>query len=323
MREIILGLKDQLSFLPEIHFFERIKNFSFENLLIVGMGGSHLAGDLLKTFFPEKKIFLHENYDLPLWFKKDFKKTLIVLSSYSGNTKEVLSALDEVLKLKLKSIVVSANGLLLEKAEKFKLPYLKLPSGLQPRFALGYSFVAFLKILKEEKFLKKMRKLLSFFEIEKLEKEGKKLAESLKNKIPLIYASQRFLSLAYIWKIQFNETAKIPAFFNFFPELNHNEMTGFDINDKTKFLSEKFYFIFLKAQEDDHRIKKRMDVLKEIFKIKNFSVKIIEFPLREEILEVFSFISLAQWTSFYLSLFYKTNPLEVPVVEEFKKRLKE
>jgi len=322
MREIILGLKDQLSFLPEIHFFERIKNFSFDKFLIVGMGGSHLAGDLLKTFFPEKKIFLHENYDLPLWSQKDFKKTLIILSSYSGNTEEVLSALDRVLKLKLKSIVVSANGLLLEKAKEFKLPYLKLPSGLQPRFALGYSFVAFLKILREEKFLEKMRKLLSFFEIEKLEKEGKKLAQILKNKIPLIYASQRFLSLAYIWKIQFNETVKIPAFFNFFPELNHNEMTSFDFNEKTRFLSEKFYFIFLKGQKDDKRIKKRMDILKEILKTKKFPVKVIEFPLKEEILEVFSFIVLGQWVCYYLSLFYQTNPLEIPMVEEFKKRLK-
>ena len=323
MREIILGLKDQLSFLPEIHFFEKIKNFSFDNFLIVGMGGSHLAGDLLKTFFPEKKIFLHENYDLPLWSQKDFKKTLILLSSYSGNTEEVLSALNKVLKLKLKSVVVSANGLLLKRAEELKLPYLKLPSGLQPRFALGYSFVAFLKVLREEKFLKKMRKLLNSFNIEKLEKEGKKLAEILKNKIPLIYASQRFLSLAYIWKIQFNETAKIPAFFNFFPELNHNEMTGFEVQDKTKFLSEKFYFIFLKAKNDDKRIKKRMDVLRAIFKTKNLPSQIIEFPLKEEILEVFSFISLAQWTAYYLSLFYGTNPFEVPMVEEFKKRLKE
>lgn len=322
MEKIILSLKEQLLFEPEFCFSENVKNFSFENVLLVGMGGSHLAGDLLKIFFPNENIFVHEDYRLPDFKESFFKKTLIILSSFSGETEEVISAFFDCKKKKRKYVIVAHDGFLLTQAKRLKIPHIVLPSAPQPRFGLGFSFLAFLKILKKDDFLKRVHFWAKDFQPEKFKKKGALLSLKLKNKIPVIYSSRRFFPLAYIWKINFNENTKIPAFCHFVPELNHNEMTGFDTREKTRALSKNFHFVFLKGQKDDLEIKKRFSLLQGILKEKNFKVETITIAEKNEFLEVFSFIALSLWTSFYLSDYYQIDPVDIPLVRRFKKLLK-
>jgi glucose/mannose-6-phosphate isomerase len=126
----------------------------------------------------------------------------------------------------------------------------------------------------------------------------------MKNYVPVIYSSSSNLSIAYNWKIKINETGKTPAFYNIFPELNHNEMNSFDVKDSTKELSNKFYFIILKDVEDDSRILKRMDVLEKLYKDRGLQVQTIELTGKNVLHKIFSSIVFADWVAYHTALQY-------------------
>ncbi len=126
-------------------------------------------------------------------------------------------------------------------------------------------------------------------------------------------------AIAYNWKIKFNETGKIPAFYNIFSELNHNEMTGFDVKDVTKDLSKNFTFILLKDNADDERIQKRMRILKKLYEDRGLSVIEIELQGDTAFQKIFSSIILADFAAYYTAMGYGLDPEQVPMVEEFKK----
>ena len=153
----------------------------------------------------------------------------------------------------------------------------------------------------------------------RFEEIGKQIAEKLKGKIPLIYASNKNYSIAYNWKIKFNETAKTPAFYNLFSELNHNEMNGFDITDSTRELCDKFHFLFLIDTIDHVRIRKRMDVLERQLRERGFSVETISLGAGSMLQKIFSSLLTADWAAFQLATLYGRDPEQVPMIEEFKK----
>jgi glucose/mannose-6-phosphate isomerase len=189
--------------------------------------------------------------------------------------------------------------------------------------ALGLSLKAFLKLTGEEEELKKIGELATTLNPSDYEKNGKILAERMKNCIPVIYSSNNNSSIIYNWKIKLNETGKIPAFYNVLPELNHNEMTGFDVKDATKALSSKFYFIILKDSKDNPEIFKRIEVLGKLLKDRNFQVEIIELSGKDTWHKIFSSLLLADWTAYYTALEYGLESEQVPMVEEFKKLILE
>ena len=156
-----------------------------------------------------------------------------------------------------------------------------------------------------------------------MKEEGKNLAQTLNGSIPLIYASRVNTSLAHIWKITLNETGKIPAFYNVFPELNHNEMTGFDLKERTKHLSERFHFIFLRDQNDHPLVQKRMDVTAQFYRQRGLKVEMLELKGKTVFHKIFSSLLLADWTAYYLALHYGVDPEQIPMVEEFKKLISE
>jgi glucose/mannose-6-phosphate isomerase len=185
--------------------------------------------------------------------------------------------------------------------------------------ALGLGLRAISKLLGPHGMCDELSTYSRIIKPENLEEEGKKLASSLQNKVPIIYASTRNKSVVQNWKIKFNETGKIPAFFNIFPELNHNEMTGFDVIPETKKLSSQFHFIFLRDERDDSRTKKRMDVCEKLYKDRGLEVASLPFR-GETVLEcILNSLLLADWTSYHLALFYGVDSENVPMVEEFKK----
>ncbi|MDZ4231977.1 MAG: SIS domain-containing protein, partial [Candidatus Pacearchaeota archaeon] len=151
-----------------------------------------------------------------------------------------------------------------------------------------------------------------------LEDEGRELASWLEGRVPVIYASERNSSLAYNWKVRLNETAKIPAFFNVFPELNHNEMTGFDVQEGTEKLASRFAFLILRDTNDHPKIQKRMEILKKLYEERGFPVLSLNIQ-RDSVLErVFTSILLADWTALALAEHYGTDPDEIPMVQQFK-----
>lgn len=310
----------QFGFEPKI---ENETNFHHASkYVLVGMGGSHLAAGLLKILKPDLDIIIHRGYGLPAL--ADLKERLVILSSYSGNTEEVLDAYEKAGELGLSRAVISIGGKLLEEAKRDKVSYIQMPDfSVQPRSALPLNLISLLRLIGEETILKEVSELQNTFRPARVEDEGKSLAEKLNGHIPVIYSSEKNQSLAYNWKIKFNETGKIPAFYNVLSELNHNEMTGFDVKDSTRALSEKFYFIFLHDSEDHPKIQKRMAITAKLYEDRKLPTHSITLSGRNIFHKIFNSLTLADFAAYFTAEAYGLDSEQVPMVEEFKKLISE
>lgn len=317
MSQAIKNFNKQFKFRPKV---EGGKVKRYKTYIVCGMGGSHLSANILQTAYPELDIIVHSDYGLPALSENRMKKTLVIASSYSGNTEETISAYEEARAKNIPVIVIAVGGKIIEMAKKDNVPYIQLPdTGIQPRSALGVSIKALMKAMKLNDAQKEVSLMAKSLEPSAFEEDGKKLAKRLQAKVPIIYSSARNYSIAYNWKIKFNETGKIPAFCNVLPELNHNEMTGFDVKDTSKKLSENFYFIFLKDAKDNPKLLKRMEILEKLYKDRGLPVEIIELHGEKEFQKIFSSLVLADWTALYTAEQYGLESEQVPMVEEFKR----
>jgi len=321
MKKDIQNFPEQLRFRPQIENKE--KWGEFHNYFLFGMGGSHLQGDVLKAISPCFPLSLHRNYGLPCLCND--KKAGFIAASYSGNTEEVLDAYSKALAEKLPVAAISKGGKLLKRAKEEKIPFIELPeNNIEPRMAIGYSYKALLEFLGLEKEKKEAESAASNLEDvnPSLEEEAKEIISLLKGRIPVLYASERNATLVSMWKINFNETTKIPSFYNILPELNHNEMAGFDRIDTTSELSEKMIFILLKDADDHKRVEKRREILMEILEEKGLETIEIEVEGDSRTEKVFRSILLSEWIAYYLGDYYGVNYENSVLIEKFKKMIK-
>jgi glucose/mannose-6-phosphate isomerase len=286
------------------------------------MGGSHLAADIVHSYNPNIQLLIHSDYGLPGCDVKTLKNSLVIASSYSGNTEEVIEGLETARKKKLAIAVIAVGGKLLELAKKYHLPYIQIPNtGIQPRSALGFSLVALLTLMNDKKALREARQLSTMLKPKSLESAGKLLAETLQNTVPVVYSSQVNAALAYNWKIKLNETGKIPAFYNVLPELNHNEMTGFDVVESTMPLSKNFKFLFLADSSDHPKNQKRMKIVEKMYQKRGLNALFVPLKGKTRFERIFNSLLLADWTAVYLASYYGLESEQVPMVEEFKKNI--
>lgn len=303
-------------------------NKKFSNLVICGMGGSVLPGELIKIL-PHFKlpVIIYRSYGLP---RETDDESLVFISSYSGDTEETVSAFHEAAQRKLSIIAFSdEQGKIQEIAKEnniFNVKYPKEAENFQPRFSLGYSFSAMMFCLSKLGIIHcdidvKISEAKDFLNKENLnfEEYGKQLAQKIYEKIILIYAPHDFRGLSYIWKINFNETSKIPAFSNCFPELNHNEINGF-VN-LSKIAGEKIKILSLLDDSADERIVRQSQITAEL--LFKQGVETINVPIYGDsvLQKIFSSTLLSMWTSYYLALLYNTDPIPVKMVEDLKKEL--
>ena len=321
MFEAISTQNTQLAFKPEIEFADRLG--AREKFIISGMGGSHLAGDIIQCWNPLLDIIVHADYGLPALKPEDMGKRLFIASSYSGNTEEVLDGFEAAIVKKMPVCAISVGGKLLERSRQEKIPYIQMPdTGIQPRSALGFGVKALLKIMGEPNASLQLRALADTLVPADSEHAGKKLANDMAGRVPLIYASTRNRAIAYNWKIKFNETGKIPAFMNVFPELNHNEMTGFDATESTAPLIEHFYALLLRDEQDHPRIQRRMEILEKLYNDRHIPTQTIMLTGASRFERIFSSLYLADFTAYYTAKHYGADSNNVPMVEEFKKHMR-
>lgn len=317
IKDSILNFPKQFDYEPEIINVKKLKKV--KKFAVVGMGGSHLAADLIRVLKPEIDIVVHKNYGLPVL--TDIKDRLIILSSYSGNTEEVVDAFNKARKMKLKIAVIAVGGKLLELAKDNAASYIQLPDmNLQPRMALGLSLMAMLKIIGDKNLFAGVKALSKTLKPAELEVHGQALAQRLKESVPLIYSSTENRPIGYNWKIKFNENSKIPAFSNVLPELNHNEMEGFD--SEADGFAGKFYVIFLHDDSDDLRISRRMEILEKLYSDRGLKTEAIKIEGANIFEKVFNTIISGDWVAYYTALSYGVDPETVPMVEEFKKLMR-
>jgi len=313
----IKNFPSQFAFEPTIWQARRSANY--DRFFYVGMGGSHLAADLALRWNPNLPLTITSDYGLPEQVKQA-KRPLIIAGSYSGNTEETIDGYREARKRKLSVAVIASGGKLIEMAKKDGVPFSLLPNtGIQPRMALGFGLRAVLKLLNDKRGLEESAKLAKSLKPDQYKTTGETLARALRNRVPVIYASARNAAIAYNWKIKFNETGKAPAFYNLLPELNHNEMNGFDVKRPTKKICAPFHFIFLTDTQDHPRVVKRMDILARLYRDRGLCVE--EMPLRgkQPFERMFGSLLTADWAAVALGDGYGLETEQVPMVEEFKR----
>jgi glucose/mannose-6-phosphate isomerase len=305
---------------------------SFKSIMISGMGGSALPGNLFRIYLndvfrkdvPDGQllaIYQNRSYNLP---PEAFKDCLNFICSYSGNTEETIASFEEALRHHLPCIGLSSGGKIEEMCKANAIPHIKLPvpfDGFQPRVGTGYFFGAMFQVLVNlglvcdttEEILREAEKAKQL--VPKLEEQGKLLAKKFVGKTPIIYATTRYKSVAMVWKIKFNENAKTPAFWNFFPELNHNEMVGWTLPQG------KFMILMLSDPETHPRILKRFSVTAGLLREKGIEAEIIDMQGDTVFSKVFLSILLGDFTTYYLALEYGVDPTPVDMVEDLKKLL--
>lgn len=294
----------------------------FKGLIICAMGGSALPGEVLKIWLEARRIklplFFQRNYGLPYFVDKNY---LVISLSYSGNTEETLAGFEEARQKRISLAVITSGGKLGKMTRKYRIPLAKIPPGFPPRMALGFQFAALMKILANcqmiEDDLKDIIALEGELKPQKLRKEGKNLAKKLIGKIPFIWASDEFKTLARIWKINFNENSKILAFADCFPELNHNTLSGLE-NPQGK-----FHVIILRQPAPHPQNLKRMKLTADFLKARKIPLDWVEIKGKDVLTQIFSNLLLGSWVSYYLALNYGRDPLSVEWQEKFKKKLKE
>jgi len=313
-----------------------------ENIIICGMGGSALPGDILVTLRP-LDVFSYKSYCLPPQARNE---SLIICISYSGDTEETLSSFNEAFSRKLPVISITTGGKLAELSKKYGIPLAKIPGPkIPPRLALGEMFAALVQVLVNHNILgpeisEEVLKVGTFLKAELpsmeanvkkktkfsspsggFENQGKKLAKKIFQKIPIIYASRRFREIGWIWKNSLNETAKVLASCNYFPELNHNETVGFWQINEMQISNEKLYVVILRDPEDSHpRILKQMEIAKDLIEEEGIKVEFIDMKGKTMLEKIFSTVILGFWAAYWLALEYKVDPTPVKTIEEFKRR---
>jgi glucose/mannose-6-phosphate isomerase len=304
---------------------------SYDSITISGMGGSALPGNILRILLHrawrtvrKKPISIYQNrfYSLP---PEAYRNSLNLICSHSGNTEETLASFEEAIANKLPVVGIASGGKLEALCREYGVPFVKLPipfDNFQPRMATGHFVSAIHTVLADSGIIEDdSENLLRCGEylqtiIPELETKGMEIAERIAGKTPVVYADTYLKSLAMIWKIKINENAKTPAFWNYFPELNHNEMVGFTLPQG------KFIAILLRDVEDDPRNAKRFDITADLMRKQGVDTMVLDISGEGAYNKVFGALALGDWASYHLALLYGIDPTPVDMVEELKVRLK-
>ncbi len=321
MREVIEKQGEQIRHSLEVNKDVRIEG-DFDSIVLAGMGGSGHPGDLLNALhLANIPLIVHRSYSLPRLFGKS---PLTVISSYSGNTEEALSAYTDAKKAGGAILANTSGGQLLEWAKRDSVPVTLIDYiGMQPRHTLFASFTGLAAALAHSNLAKdissdlKNTATMIESEVAGMEASAKSLADILKGKTPVFYASDILGFAAKNMKIQTNENAKTPAFWNELPEMNHNEMVGMTNPQGT------FHAVFLRSETDHPQVKVRFDVTKNMYE--KWGVGVTEVGIKgSSVLDQISYaVVFGLWLTYHIALNYNTDPIPVKGVEDFKAKLKE
>lgn len=314
MKQNIEGFPDQCK--TALNLGKGIKIGNINRVMVTGMGGSGFAGEVLKTIAGEEiEIHINRDYFLP---KKLDQKTLVFVISYSGNTEETISAAKDAVNESCQIVGISSGGELEKFCRDKTIPYIKVPGGLEPRNALGYLTIPMINVLEENGLIqnKNIENLAEDLNDKAIKQKAKKLAARLFKKIPLIYSSERLKCVSYGWKTRINENTKIHAFSHQIPELDHNELVGY-----TKRIG-NFFAVIIRDKDDFERNKKRFEMTKRLIEKYKSECLIIDTIGTNLVSRIFCMLYLADWTSYFLALKYKVDPVPVKIIEDLKEELK-
>jgi glucose/mannose-6-phosphate isomerase len=296
------------------------------NVVLAGMGGSALPGLFLQSWPGVNVPFeIVRNYSLPRYVDE---KTLVISSSYSGNTEETLSALDDAQAKGAQIIVIAAGGKLMERANENNYPLFVLPDGIQPRMSSFYFLKAFVDLLEPLGLVaagsrEELTKVSGWLKdqivnwaptVPAANNQAKKVALELMGKTVIVYSGPLLFPAANKWKICMNENAKNLAWSNQYPEFNHNEFIGWSSHPTDK----PFAVVELQSELEHSRIQKRFNVSQRLLSGKRPLPNIIKPDGNTLVQQLMWSVVLGDHTSIYLALLNRLNPTPVDLVEKLK-----
>jgi glucose/mannose-6-phosphate isomerase len=301
------------------------------NIVFAGMGGSAIAGDLIRDWLDSEMRVPMESvrgYHLPAYVDE---KTLVFLISYSGNTEETLSCMLDALDKGCRIVSISSNGALGRVSKALGLPIIGLPKMAAARVSFPYLFgpipyfLARMNLLSTERFQAEMRQAITL--LERLSKEyeidvsfednfAKKAAFEIFGTVPVIYSYEPYRSVGLRFKTQVNENCKLPARSDAFPELNHNEIMGWEASTK---ILKHYTLILLRGNDEPKEVQTRIEVLKEKF-FKKKAKHVIEICARQPSLlsRMLYLLFTADMISLYLSVLHRRDPVASQTFEILK-----
>jgi glucose/mannose-6-phosphate isomerase len=314
---------------------ERFNFIKIDNVIIVGMGASAISGDIMASLFRDKldvPIVVNREYDLPKWVNKD---TLVICISYSGNTDETISSFKIAYQKKCKIICISTGGKLQDLAEKRKVPFVKIPAGIQPRAATAYLLFPSIIFLKKIGLLKTVidadiEETIAVTQdfvamnnkaVPEENNQAKQLAKKIFNTIPQIYGWGIYTPIAKRWRHQLNENSKVIARTDVVPECNHNDIVGWSANPE---ISKQFSCVLIRDKDEEIiDMTTRFSFMHDLFR--NTAGNIVEVSPKgkSQLAKMMYLMCLGDFTSCYLAVLRGIDPSPVDIITELKKRLAE
>ncbi len=303
------------------------------NIVIVGMGGSAIGGEMLKDWLRNKSstsIEISRDYTLPASVDE---RSLVIAVSYSGETEETLSSFIDAVRRQSQVLTISTGGHLETFSRRLQVPHLKIPSVFPaPRAAIGYTFFPLVILMEKLQIVQDTKSeidetLAVLQEVRNrnalntpLERNhAKRLAFEIGNTIPIVCGLTENTSVARRLKCQFNENSKIPGKFETFPELNHNEIIGWEA---PRNITKHFSVILLRDKDEPPRIKSRIEMTKEIA-VKRFS-KVLEIHAsgHKKLAKLLSAMYVGDFVSIYLALLREVDPTPTKNINYLKHKLR-
>ena len=328
MLEHVLNLGNQLK--TDLEISEGFTSIDYDRMLIVGMGGSGVAGDVLKLILNQ-----HTNIDVEVRKTYNLSKTHIasrpfcLFISYSGNTEETVSVAKDAINQNLEWAAISSGGELLELATKYNKKFIKVPDGLQPRAAFGLMTKAVINFLPEqtkEVFIDACEEAGNYLnnltedDSSEVFEISKNIASQIGSKTAVIYAGSELTYLvAQRWKTQINENSKSKAYVGFMPEVHHNEILSWEADEE----GSKNNFILILLRGDDHKkIDNRFEFTKELIGSKVDTIDVRNISSENLIKDLFHLVLIGDLVSVNLADHLKIDPFNIDAIENLKKKLK-
>ena len=328
MLEHVLNLGNQLK--TDLEISEGFTSIDYDRMLIVGMGGSGVAGDVLKLILNQ-----HTNIDVEVRKTYNLSKTHIasrpfcLFISYSGNTEETVSVAKDAINQNLEWAAISSGGELLELATKYNKKFIKVPDGLQPRAAFGLMTKAVINFLPEqtkEVFIDACEEAGNYLnnltedDSSEVFEISKNIASQIGSKTAVIYAGSELTYLvAQRWKTQINENSKSKAYVGFMPEVHHNEILSWEADQE----GSKNNFILILLRGDDHeKIDNRFEFTKELIGSKVDTIDVRNISSDNLIINLFHLVLIGDLVSVNLANQLNIDPFNIDAIENLKKKLK-
>ncbi len=323
MRKLVEDFTKQLEEALEIADKAQLNQLNnVRNIVITGLGGSGISGTILSELINDEceiPLLVNNDYFLPNFVNQH---TLVIISSYSGNTEETLSAMQQAIARKAQIVCVTSGGEIKQKAISLNYDVITIPGGNPPRSCIGYSLVQLLKIMQFNGFIKTnfLSQVKSSIELlnkhtDTIHAEAKQISNLLFNKIPVIYSLGSCEGITVRFRQQINENSKMLCWHHTFPEMNHNELVGWtEKNDHLAVIT--FHTSF-----DFERTKKRYELCKPIFSKYSSSVSDIFAKGETKLEQYFYLINIGDWISVELANLKNIDATEVNVITNLKAEL--